>query len=389
MLPTVSYDIPSVDLITGLLFMTLNWARSVGIKQLEDALLGQFDSNRVVWQNILKDFAGEMTIKLEPVWQKSVYPWLAKDQTLQFLLKDKRDSIFRHNALKAMEFLQSFKVIKTVPDKFRRICPRIDKLAVSALSSTAESPGDGITFIPGNDSGSTIRSVVYEVVEGTSFVITGTARKSAFYEAVEEVPQDYYLKLWWCCDNVSSGHYIDLSSGLIASPGDYVAGHGGKIRKKSLNQPKQDSMFQDLLTINASGKHGNLLLEEGTTLSFRLIAEEYGAHEDDVMELRIKVVPPSARVLKRRLSVDSELKLDTIVDPSQDVIENPVRRAVPQLVAGSPTDEQGTKINTGILIICFDELPLSQFYKCLRNCLKVRKLLDSPTRRQLATCCTS
>ena len=337
----MTYDIPSVDLITGLLFMTLNWARSVGIKQLEDALLGQFDSNRVVWQNVLKDFASEMTIKLEPVWQKSVYPWLAKDQTLQFLLKDKRDSLFRHNALRAMELLQSLKVIRTIPSKFRQICPRVDKLVVSPINQSESTNNTGITFIPGNDTSSTIRSVAYEVVEGTSFIVNGHARRSVFYESSEELPEGYYLKLWWSCDNETSGHIIDLSSGLIGYANQFVAGHGGKIRRKDLIESSKGATPQDQLTINAAGKHGNLLLEEGTVLSFRLIAEEYGAHEDDMMELKVKIVPKPTHALRRRLSIDSEMNLDTIVDPSQDVIDIPIRRAVPQLIGGRNTDDQG------------------------------------------------
>uniref|UniRef100_A0A7S3PDM4 Uncharacterized protein n=1 Tax=Aplanochytrium stocchinoi TaxID=215587 RepID=A0A7S3PDM4_9STRA len=358
----LKYVVPSTDLFTTLLFIALNWGKSVGVKQMEEALIGQLDTNRARNTQVLKDFIGEVMIKLEPVWENTIVPWLEKNPNLHFILKEKRDEKIREKALEVMEILKEQSLIQDIPGDFLSIRPSINGVTVSVLDGN-DQVSQTITI------SSTEGTVdTYDVPEGVRFRVGGKAQVSKFYRdhvadavnAIRVLEHRPELKIWWVLLNESTGRYVEFSDGILMDTESFIIGPSKKIRKSEAKQPplqdadtNQLKAFESSIEFNGLDRYGGILLESPTVLSIKIIAEEYGAHEDDIKEIRIHFTSPlraspsdtslSSLVdadsgrgnrIKRQASIDEIGKLPSL-NP-----EAPVRRSPPSVFGGVETDDE-------------------------------------------------
>lgn len=309
LLPMLEYRVPSSDIFSTFLFMGLNWMKSTGIKQLEQTLVGELERNRSRNSVVVKQFVKEVLVKLRPVWENSVVPWLEKDRNLQYILKENRESKIRELLIQLMTLLQKNKLIQTIPSTFHSIKPRLVDVTVEALTDKDSLP------VSQSEDGLAVEAMEkkkgkrrYRVSPGTKIRIKVTAATSGLDQ--RDVDRQLInrgeskgftqpLKIWFAIYNKKTRRYLDLlDDDIIPEPGALVQGPGRKLRANFVTAVEvhgtdkegdtSEQTFQGEFVLNGVDKYGNVLVEHGSTLHVKVIVEQFSAHVDAIEHLKLK-----------------------------------------------------------------------------------------------------
>mmetsp|Transcript_80446 Transcript_80446/g.236644 ORF Transcript_80446/g.236644 Transcript_80446/m.236644 type:complete len:912 (-) Transcript_80446:94-2829(-) len=300
LLEPLEYQLPSVDAMTAMLTLGLNWGRSQGVKKMQEALISELGhKNRKANVRMVRDFALDMHEKLLPVWHSSIEPWMAQNPTLAFFVAERRSEMLRHCAVELLEQLRRRGLVQAIPPALMPLRPKL-------LSLRCRLHGE---VIDGSD--------LVELSEGEALTLIAEAAPMAAGVGA--------LKLWWLVQATNEPG-LDVPSLIGQADGMHV-GPGNKVR---LPQLKGEGDRQDVthseLCVPGRNQWGNPVLQAGMELTVRALVEEHGAHEDDCKDVKLRVI---ANNQDRRGVVEArqrEIFTATPLNP-----EEPYRRTAPRV----------------------------------------------------------
>jgi len=296
---SLQYHLPSVDAMKAMLTIALNWGRSDGVQQMQEALTEEFGTkNRKANLQMIRDFVQDMYEKLTPVWYGTIEPWIAQNPTLGILVAERRSEMLRHRIIAFLEFLKAHHLIKTIPPALLIKRPKLLSLLCSSNDTVVDITG------------------WVELPQGDSLTFTA--------EAKPIIKSADAMKLWWVVPSTNEPG-LDMVT-LLGDAHDMRTGPGGKVRFSSLSVVGGNDVSRSVLELPGQNKWGSPSMEVGTELVVRVVVEEPEAQEDDWKDVRVRVVRRRAESGAGVVPVLDE----TAIDCPRDA-EAPCRRTAPRV----------------------------------------------------------